>query len=88
MVLCSTAHKLQLQNKMNSQNKDYLTKLAPDILLDIVTYLPPSDFLALVQTSRYLLLFFKEHAARICNTAILSNHAKAADVMKSFMING
>jgi hypothetical protein len=92
MVLRSTTRKrqlqLQLQKKIDLQNKHYLINLAPEILLDIVAYLPPSDFLALVQTFRYLLLFFKEHAARICNNAILSNYAKAAHIMKSVKVDG
>src|SRR6266536_2126805 len=66
-----------------------LTTIPPEILLQIISYLPHSaSIYALSHTSRLLAAFLHTHAATICNTRILGRYAHAATILKSEFKDG
>jgi hypothetical protein len=67
---------------MASLDRDYLTTLPTELLLDIFAEVPISSFLDLTQTSRGLRTFIKAHAARLCNLAIQTRYAQEAKRLK------
>lgn len=73
---------------MSSSKRDCLTTQAPEILLQIISYLPSKDYLALVKTNRAVYGIFKENSKTICNAAIERNFPEALDFFRPTMING
>ncbi|KAE9380976.1 hypothetical protein N431DRAFT_459880 [Stipitochalara longipes BDJ] len=61
----------------------HLTSTPPELLLAIISHLPPSALYPLSQTSRYLHTFLHTHAASICNTAIQTHYAHASSILRS-----
>ena len=57
----------------------------PELLLQIISHLPPTTLYPLSQTSHYLSTFLHQHAAIICNTYILSSpsYSRAAAILSS-----
>jgi hypothetical protein len=56
----------------SAEAKTTLITLPLEILLNILTHLPPDNYLAVTQTHPFLQAFLSEHAAAVCNMHILS----------------
>ncbi|KAE9380979.1 hypothetical protein N431DRAFT_449710 [Stipitochalara longipes BDJ] len=65
--------------------RDFLTPLAPEILLNIVSQLPSGVYFNLVHTSRSLRNFMKLNAKLICNVAIRSRFPLQAALLHSVL---
>ena len=65
-----------------------LCTLPPECLLAIISYLPPTSYAPLVQTSHHFLAFFSAHAATICNTHIRTHYALSASYLQSTYLDG
>jgi hypothetical protein len=65
-----------------SSNEDYLSSLAPKLLLKILSNVPISSFFALTQTSKGFRKFIKVNAALICNTAIATRFPLLTDALQ------
>lgn len=65
-----------------------LLALTPELLLQIISHLPTASYHPLTRTSHGLRLFFKIHAAHICNTHITQHFALEARLLKSTIRDG
>ncbi|KAH8816017.1 hypothetical protein F5884DRAFT_205206 [Xylogone sp. PMI_703] len=65
-----------------------LANLPPELLLRVISHLPTTSYLPLVQTCQGLRLFFAQHAAHICNTQIQLRFAREAEMMQTIWKDG
>ncbi|KAG9231188.1 hypothetical protein BJ875DRAFT_470194, partial [Amylocarpus encephaloides] len=71
-----------------ASSKPKLETLPPELLLNIVSYLPPSAFFPLSAVSTKLQTFMHTQLSSICNTRILTYHAYPASILSSdFKLN-
>jgi hypothetical protein len=71
-----------------SQDRDYLTSLPAETLLEVILYLPMSSYLDLAHTAKAFRRFMKVNAARICNQHIRFWYPLEAKLLKSEMVSG
>lgn len=68
---------------MESNTRDHLTTVPPEILTKILAEVPLSSFLSLTHTCSGLRQFLKANAAQICNAAIRARFPTHAEVLNS-----
>ncbi|KAH8792361.1 hypothetical protein F5882DRAFT_399958 [Hyaloscypha sp. PMI_1271] len=68
---------------LSTTPQDHLTTSPPELLLAILSHLPPSTLYPLSRTSKYIHTFLLTHAATICNTAIQSTYSLASTILHS-----
>jgi hypothetical protein len=76
------------KKKQRHEQIDYLTNMPNEVLLRIVSKVPLSSFLDLIQTSQYLRWFIQQHATMICNLAIESRFPAEARILESTETEG
>jgi hypothetical protein len=65
-----------------------LAKLPAEVLILILRDVPIDSYLDIVQTSKHLRQFVRQHAARLCNAAILERVPLEAARIPSVKVNG
>ncbi|KAG4443055.1 hypothetical protein IFR05_001451 [Cadophora sp. M221] len=67
---------------------DRLSKLIPELLIEIISQLPSSDYLSLVHTSQFFRNFLRANGSQICNRIIRGKFAFASRILPSALAQG
>ncbi|KAH8590557.1 hypothetical protein B0O99DRAFT_691348 [Bisporella sp. PMI_857] len=83
--LLPSATSLSLSRSSTLVSTPPLLSLPPELLLEVITHLPMSAFLALTQTSQMLRGFVEIHAAYLCNSLIRTHYSFEAQILNTVM---
>lgn len=73
---------------VHATDNDYVSKLIPELLFEILVNLLSSDFRSLVKTCRRLRKVIRNNAAYICNKVIRTGYAAVAQLLDTKMVEG